>query len=408
MAKDEQQKPEETKKTGWEASKLRKLKIYTYVQNKLESLMSRDPLLIDTLNGKRIDLKNPSRENYDLALATCLVRTGKLADDEIKIIMRNFFRHGRGNSANDEYFDKTVNKAHETIQGVVSREAEVIESYNPISARKYYGGFLAELELRQKTGHQRAWQGMDTGFPVLNEYIGGIEEQTLILLLGKAGCGKTSLALQIAGEMVRLEKNPCLYVSYTQSFFNLNLMLYCRLCAIPHQILSKAPLAHKHQERLEKIEKKELEEWGEHMMFMEADDTKSLQTIRATCEELKPGLLVIDSMENVPSGKALHPKARIDELSGELSRMAIDLKMGIIAIASLDGKASLSEYTGGDVVLYLNESTKLEPPELSLVILKNRLGEKDKTILYEFNPQIFQFREKGLKERKEMYIEQLS
>ena len=63
---------EEHKKPGWESSKLRKLKIFTYVQNKLESLMKKDALLVDTINGKRFDLKNPTQEDYDFALAACL------------------------------------------------------------------------------------------------------------------------------------------------------------------------------------------------------------------------------------------------------------------------------------------------------------------------------------------------
>lgn len=396
-------KTDEAKKSGWEASKLRKLKIYTYVQNKLESLMKKDALLVDTLNGKRFDLKNPTKETYDLALATCLVRSGKLADDEIRIILRNFFRFGVGSNGSEEYFEKTVGRAHETIQGTATQRTGPPEYKRYHSLKDYDPLFMEELSLRQEhhKNMRRTFPGLDTGFPLLNEYIGGIQQQHLTLLTGRSGSGKTSFCVEIAGEVARREHVPCLYVSYTQPPFSHTLMVYSRLSSLAHRTLSGGTLTTRQHENLLKMKKKEIDKWGEFLVFMEADDTATIPMLRSLCDESGTKLLVIDSMEYIPSSRAIIPRYRVDEIFMELSKMAISLKMGIILIMSREDETPVTEYLGGDTVLQMSPSAAqgatADPSEISIRIVKNRFGEHDVTVMYEFHPQIFEFREKGIK-----------
>ena len=400
MEKEESIKsPDESRKSGWEASKLRKLKIYTYVQNKLESLMKKDVLLVDTFNGKRFDLKNPTQETYDIALATLLARSGKLTDDEIAIILRNFFRHGMGNSGSDEYFAKIIHGAHETIQGAPPQKSVIADYKKYQSSREYHEVFMGEIELRKELhkASGRSFSGFDTGFSNLNDAIGGLQGQSLILMLGKAGSGKTAFCAQIAAEVARREEVPCLFVSYHQSLFRHNLMVFSRLTGIPHRNLANGQLGNKQYDTLVKVTDREIGKWGDSLVFMEADEAANIAALKSLCEETGARLLIIDSLEYIPMGRTLSPRYRIDEILSELSRLALTLKIAIMVIVTMEDETTVSDYLGGDAALHLYQSaSEGKSLVMCLRIVKNRLGESEVTLIYEFNPSLFEFKEKGI------------
>jgi predicted ATP-dependent serine protease len=400
MSKDEMGAQDEGRKAGWEFSKLRKLKIYTYVQNKLEALIKRDPLIGDTLSGKRFDLKNPTRENYDLALATCLVRSGKLTDEEIQIILKNFFAHGMGSTAPDDYFEKMLNRAHEAISG--RSEQKTSYSYkNMASLAQSLESFADELKKRKERNksRHRTSPGFDTGFPRLNEAGGGIVEQRMTLLAGKSGVGRTPLALQMAGEAARLERIQCVYVSYDQSAFDMNLMVYARLAGLAHATIAAAHYSDKQYERMQKLARKEIDEWGNLLNFVQADETFTITSLRSLCEEVSPNLLVIDPLERLPTGRN-YPSAqqRIPDVLDALSRIAVEYHVSLLVVATINGEVGLSDLLRGDLVLHLIDEPPSSPESINklLKIEKNRFGPRDVTLLLEYDPLLFGFKEKGM------------
>ncbi len=396
---------DDLKKAGAEYSKLRKLKVYTYIQNKLESLMKKDSLLVDTLSGKRVDLKNPTKEHYDIALATCLARSGKLTNEEIIMILKNFFSHGLGSDAPDQYFDRIITVAHDSLEGIATMRHSSHEKKGIITAKDYSDLFIEELNRRKELYKKRKkeFPGFDTGFSLFNESTGGIQSHMLYSLTGYPGSGKTSYALQIAGAIASRERIPCLFVSYDQPIFSLNLMLYSRLSGIPCTLLALGHLKEKQSEKIEHLVKKELAEWGDFLSFAEGEEELDMTALRTLCDEKKPALLVIDSLEGMPGGAYPAMTAKIDDLLGSLGRLAREFSMAVIGISSLDEKPVFSHVRKADAVFHLSSHTSTAAPagdsmEISLTIEKNRFG-KNRIIAYDFNPHLFEFKEKSAQEK---------
>jgi len=406
MTRDEHStQAEEIKKTGTEYSKLRKLKVYTYIQNKLESLMKRDPLLVDTLNGKRVDLKNPTKEHYDIALATCLTRSGKLTNEEIIMILKNFFSHGLGNEAPDHYFDRVITVAHDSMDGTAAMRHVTSERKTMITAQDMSEGFLENLRQKREVfkKNKREYPGFDTGFTLFNQSTGGIQQFMTYSLTGLPGSGKTSFALQIIGEIACRERVNCLFISYDQPLHSLNLMLYSRLSGIHAGCIASGQLKEKQYEKIEQAAKKEVGDWGDFLTFVEGDEGLNLTALRTLCNEKKRKLLVIDSLEGMPSGLYPVMTAKIDDLLGSLGHLARELSMAIMAVSSLEEKPVFSHLRKADAVFHLSPHTTSAVPagdsmDISLVVEKNRFG-KNRIMAYEFNPHLFEFKEKSAQEK---------
>ena len=275
-----------------------------------------------------------------MLLLHVLPHSGKLTDDEIKIILKNFFSHGMGSSGPDEYFDRIVNKAHESINGPKNQSFTTSEHRNLHSIKDLSDKFILELTKRRNSNNEKqsSLYGINTGFPLLNEILGGIKEQRLISLVGDTGSGKTAYCLQLAAQAAKNERAGCLYINYDMSFFSMNLMLFSRLSGVPHTTIANGVFQDKHLEKLNRIVKSDFEEWGSHLLLVEGDSTLSLNTLQALCAELKPKLLIVDSINRIPLGRSQYADncTRTNETLSVLMRMAIELNIGIIAIASLE------------------------------------------------------------------------
>lgn len=400
MTREEHPHFDDSKKSGWESSKLRKLKTYTYVQNKLEALMKKDPILVSTLNGKRFDLKDPSRDDYDLAMALCLVQSGKLTDEEIHLILKSFFSHGRGNDAPKDYFEKIINRAHETFNSTHSEKftATLTYEYRKFGSLKDNMNILFQELTRLEDRHdsrKKAFPGYDTGFPVLNTTIGGIQESRLVTLTGPQGSGKTSFALQCATAIARSELIPCLFVSFEQPFLDLFLICASQRSGIPYQKLSQGQASMKEMNTFKETLTGELEAWGEFFSIVEGDDSLTPVSLRTHCEEHGVKLLVIDSLASIPTSAYPTHDAKIQGLISHFSRMAIELRMAVLLLHSDDEHVPPSAFSCCDVLMSLHQCSGHEDTQAERIlrIAKNRLGPGGLTIAYRLTPSTFTYSE---------------
>jgi|GEM_PF-1996000 len=400
MTREENPSFDDPRKSGWESSKLRKLKTYTYVQNKLEALMKKDPILVSTLNGKRFDLKDPSRDDYDLAMALCLVQSGKLTDEEIHLILKSFFSHGRGNDAPKEYFEKIINRAHDTFNSTYSEKLTptLTYEYRKFGSLKDNVNILfQELKKREERHDSRKknFSGYDTGFQALNAATGGVHEGRLTVLSGLQGTGKTSFALQCAAAIAGREHVPCLFAGYEQPFIDLYLICASQRSGIPHSRLSLGTASMKEMKALQDIFSSEMEAWGEFLFIVEGDDNLTPAQLRTHCEEHGVKLLVIDSLASIPTSAYPTQEAKIQGLVSHFSRMALDLKMAVILLHTHDERISPSAFSLCDVLISIHKQAGHDPmqTERALRIDKNRLGPSGITISFKVNTQTFTFSE---------------
>jgi len=400
MTREEHPSFDDSRKSGWETSKLRKLKTYTYVQNKLEALMKKDPILVSTLSGKRFDLKDPSRDDYDLAMALCLVQSGKLTDEEIHLILRNFFSHGRGSEAPKDYFDRIINRAHETLNSTHSEKSTptLTYEYRKFGSLKDNANILfQELKKREERHDSRKknFSGYDTGFQALNAATGGFQEGSLIVLSGPQGTGKTSFALQCAAAIAGRERLPCLFAGYEQPFIDLYLICASQRSGIPHSRLSLGSASMKEMKALQDTFSAEMEAWGEFLFIVEGDDNLTPVSLRTHCEEQAVKVLIVDSTASIPTSAYPTQEARIHGLVSHFSRMAVELKMAVVLLHTHDERISPSAFSLCDVLISIHERAGHDPAQAERVLRidKNRLGPSGITISFKVNAPTFTFSE---------------
>lgn len=85
-----------------------------------------------------------------------------------------------------------VESAHQRIQGIEQESGGMVDEFlNPIGVIESFGGLNAYIEHSQNGG-------VPVPFPLLTEYIGGMQNGDLIVLAGETGQGKTAMALNLA------------------------------------------------------------------------------------------------------------------------------------------------------------------------------------------------------------------
>jgi replicative DNA helicase len=267
---------------------------------------------------------------------------------------------------------------------------------------------------RKETGKQVL--GLPTGFPALDEILGGLDKG-LYIVAGAPGMGKSSFALQLSTETARVR--PVIYVTFENPAKNLILKAICARAGIDTQQVRRG-LAD-----LEHLRKTAME-WGmdvaPRLAFIEGVAQLSVASLRSQVSDAMlrhntdTCFIVVDYLQqwakSAVSFRGLDSaRSRVDALSTELRELAITLNSPLLAISSQNrqggdygdgaGRAALDSFKESgdieyvcDVAMFLVPSGK--PPlgpnarSLKLIISKNRDGDTG-TIDIAFRPDLSSF-----------------
>ncbi len=275
---------------------------------------------------------------------------------------------------------------------------------------------LADLAASYWDEVRKRRQGAPTGLADLDTAIGGgLQPGRLIVLLGAPGSGKTTLANQIA-EHIANAGRPVLYMSSEDTPGMLLAKTLARVYNLPYNAVLGGYKAAEAEisAALEQVGTRQSAQRLAYLHDMGGLSLEQLQE-RASAhfkrfperEQGGPGVLVVDYLQRLArslrrsGGRAEELRAAVTDLTEQLRAVALELDCTVLALASQnrasgykDGDALASakesgdiEYTA-DVILALAAPDKSQPTNehkpMHLRLVKNRLGESDKTLLLDF------------------------
>jgi len=291
-----------------------------------------------------------------------------------------------------------------------------------------FDDFLSFLEKRK----QKDLIGLRTGFPKLDKATKGIDGLTV--LSGLPGKGKTSFALQIGYEAVKLNNVSLLYCSLGMNRKELYLKLLSRLSGISNNNLKLMNIRLKDEKKYNQAIE-ELKEYGKNIVIADRETISfELDTIREISEKLKNEkeriFIVIDYLQVFPIDEKnfSNQKEKLNYLITQFRRIQEDLNAVFLLVSQkritenyfIEGILGCPEieYNVDSIfILETEEERKAREKEkeliipefefdensgelilvqeterIDLIIAKNRFGPPGR-IKYEFNASLSKFSE---------------
>ena len=233
-----------------------------------------------------------------------------------------------------------------------------------------------ENYIKKISASEKMLTGFDTGFPELNKCTNGLQKQNLIVIAGRTGIGKTSLALNIALNIAFNDDIPIAIFSMEMS----NVQLFIRLISIFSSVESKKILEGKLNEQKDQLGVYEaLKKLETTKLFVDESSSLTILDLITKIKILKKeqpelGLIVVDYLGLISKEKNKKIESRyleIQEYTRKLHELARELDLSIILLCQLNRK--IDERTGGQPKLSdLRESGSIEQDaELVLLIFES-------------------------------------
>lgn len=262
--------------------------------------------------------------------------------------------------------------------------------------------------------------GLDTGFTNLNEKTLGFQPSQLIILAARPGMGKSALAMNIAANIARYNKNGHARVAV----FNLEMgydQLAERMISTEANIDSKTIKSGKFNANQSKQFQMASARLAELDIEFDDSGNTTVEDIRAKCRKLKASdggldFVVIDYLQLVNLSHTTKGKSRVEEVSDisrSLKLMARELNIPVLALSQLsrkveerdDKRPQMSDLResgaieqDADVIMFLYRKgyySKTEEgrsdPYTVLSIAKNRAGQSGVNIYFDFIGKYYKF-----------------
>ncbi len=270
------------------------------------------------------------------------------------------------------------------------------------------------IKERQAQGGE--FPGISTGLVDLDRRISGLNDSDLIIVAGRPGMGKSSLAMNIGVEAAKQSGKSVAVFSLEMSKAQLGLRLVSTEALIDNKKLTTGRIVGE-------------EEWGrvalavaslsQAKMYLDDDASLSVAEINAKCRRLENlGLVVIDYLQLMTSagGPPKNNENRqqiVSDMSRALKLMAKELNVPVICASQLS-RANESRSAGqrrpmlsdlresgaieqdADIVMFIHRESYYEddtenPNVAECIVAKNRHGETG-TVMMEWRPEFTVFR----------------
>ena len=203
-------------------------------------------------------------------------------------------------------------------------------------------------------------EGVKTGFPDLDQLIGGLHPNELIILAARPSMGKTALALNIA-ENVAAEKQTVLFVSLEMAKIELALRLISSHTHIDSYKIRRNLLSHDERNRFLDA----ANDLGNIPMHIDDTPSRSVAEIAAVARRLKRQqdlqLLVIDYIGLIAPENADEPRQeQVAKIARHLKLLARDLKIPVLCLSQLNRQADARGKEDRPRLSQLRESGAIE------------------------------------------------
>ncbi len=271
-------------------------------------------------------------------------------------------------------------------------EEAVSRTFVPLD--EIYRETLEQLE--RQSGEELP--GLPTGFIDLDRMTHGLQPGNLIIIAGRPGMGKTSLALNIATHVAQDEQRTAGFFSLEMSEREIAMRVLGSTTDIPFHRLRGGRLSRRDWRRLNEA----VEASGESGLFIDDSANPSLLEVASKARRLKAqhglALLVVDYLQLMNAGGRYENRnLEIGAITRGLKQLAKELDLPVVALSQLsrlpdrrgkDHRPQLSDLResgnieqDADLVMFVYREEVYEPddPDIAglaeLIIAKHRNGE---------------------------------
>lgn len=287
----------------------------------------------------------------------------RLADAALRISQLTYA--GEGDA------DDIVDRAQAEVYAVTDRRAS--EDYKPLS--ELMQPTLDEMEAISSRGGGLA--GVPTGFAEVDELTNGLHPGQMIIVAARPGCGKSTLALDLARAASIKNGLTSAIFSLEMSQIEITMRLLSAEASIPLSHIRGGRMSDDDWQRVAT----KMGQVSEAPLYIDDSPNLTMMEIRAKARRLKQRhdlkLVLIDYIQLMTSGKKVESRQlEVSEFSRQLKLLAKELEIPVVALSQLnrgpeqrtDKKPMLSD---------LRESGSLEQ-DADLVMLLNRPDLYDK------------------------------
>lgn len=230
---------------------------------------------------------------------------------------------------------------------------------------------------------------LNSGFKTLDSLINGFRPGELIIIAARPGMGKTSFALNIAGNICR--KNKIILFSLEMSCYS----LACRILAS----MTKIPLKKLINKTIDERDKSRIQEFTNQIpnfkLFVDDSSYVDFVTIKDEIKSLgNIDLIIVDYLQLIDTGPGVNRVMEITKLTRNFKNLARELNIPIILLSQLsracesrqDKRPTMSdlrdsgsiEQDADKVMLIYRPGyyfEKIDPEDCEIIVAKNRSGD---------------------------------
>ena len=237
-------------------------------------------------------------------------------------------------------------------------------------------------------------RGVVTGFPDVDQIVGGFQPGNMVIVAARPGMGKSTFAMDIARRAAIVDQVPTLFLSFEMSRHELMLRLLSAQAGVPLKSLQDRQVSEAQWDQVTKAAAR----LNDVQLWLEDRSGLTPLEIRSKARRLHKqglGLIIIDYLQLMTSGRRVESRqVEVSEFSRQIKLLAKELEIPVIALSQLNRSAeqradrrphmadlreSGSLEQDADLVLLLHREEAYDPQtkrigEADLEVAKNRHG----------------------------------
>lgn len=254
--------------------------------------------------------------------------------NSIKILKDRYYSY--------EIFTKLTEQQQELATGgnykataellTASLEQILSDDLNPLKTRENdFNEAIHDIQVKRQA--KGGITGIDTGFSGINKLNGGWQKTDLIILAARPGMGKTSLALQMAANVVR-NNQACAVFSLEMGKTQLIQRLAAQKTGISLEMVNRGKISEPQEKEIVKA----IEKMYDYPIYIDDEASIHVDSLRMKAKILKKKydieLLIVDYLQ-LMRGEGGNREQEISYISRTLKAIAKELKIPVIALSQL-------------------------------------------------------------------------
>jgi replicative DNA helicase len=249
-------------------------------------------------------------------------------------------------------------------------------------------------EIKERAENKTGIIGIPTGFPLVDNTIGGFRPGQLIIIAARPGVGKSALAVNVAFDAANLHEKTV--GIFTMEMANYE-MIYRMLSSSAHVRLDFMMKGFIDENTISRVEQQGKVIMNKKIFIDDGSNTITkikTKARRLKAEQKKLDLIIVDYLQLIiPSKSFANRNDEVAEICRNLKLLAKDLNIPIIALSQLsresdkgnkprDPRLSDLRDSGAieqdaDIVMFIHKE-KITDSQVELIIAKNRNGPTEK------------------------------